>query len=1049
MIKNFKILSLIAVFVLGLATFGYAQETVGSIEVTVTDQNGARVPGATVEVVSSSFRRSITTNDEGFARALQLQPGIYTVNVAAASFEPFSRNNIQVVLGLTSPVNVKLGIVGATAVVNVTTEELPIDPTSSRIQTNLTEQELDRLPKGVNFTSALKAVPSVRPEPSAAGFSIDGATGVENSFVIDGQEVSNFRTGGLNTNNNLPFQIVKEIQVKNSGFEAEFGGATGGVINLVTKGGGNDFRGQVGADFNTEKLNSNNRNILGPNPNELRYITPTTPEGVDFFPFASLGGPIVKNRVWFFGSASPQYYNSTRNFRFPDGTVGQFRRTDQSDYYFARIDAAITDNLRIYSTYTYNPYKINGLLPGFTTLDAASTLSGSSAVDPAALAELGGRQPASNFNINGSFVATSNLVFSGRFSRGYLNEKLSNYGIPAVTRFQCVTGGFNCAAGFNNVTTNDRTVRDISIRKNYEGDVSYILSNFGGRHQFKAGYQRFGISNDVASGYVEPGRVLFYFGRTTAANDGTIFGNRAGEVGYARLIEIGAFGQAGSKNEAIYIQDSWQPFRRLTLNLGVRTERENVPSFTPGFQGINFSFSDKIAPRLGVAYDVLGNGRFKIFANFGQFFDRFKYELPRGSFGGNVFNDYRAPLLASMPNIFNYTKDYVLANQLVFTNFRTPSNDPSDFRVEPDLKPVRQTEYTVGTQIDLGAKTILGARYTHKQIDQTIEDIGFHDANGDESYFIGNPGRGVCAQAACGRYNVGAPAAKAIRDYDALEVIVDKRFASNFIINANYTYSRLFGNYSGLASTDEYSVNGTARDSPSVNRFFDTPFDQFTVGGASNAGRLATDRPHVFKFFGSYAFNNTEDSFVRLPGSNELELSAFFTAQSGTPVSTRVDLIDDAYIFLNGRGDLGRTPTFSQTDLSLAYRYKFGRDNRYSMQFNVDALNAFNQATVTTLFESFSQGNFEPNDFRPFLSVGQYITDRQDFDRAFFDGRITADAIRTLNNTAVATRNADGTIAKRADGTTIFDSITGDQRFGAGQFFQGRRTIRFGFRFNF
>src|SRR5690606_10572065 len=123
--------------------------------------------------------------------------------------------------------------------------------------------------------------------------------------------------------------------------------------------------------------------------------------------------------------------------------------------------------------------------------------------------------------------------------------------------------------------------------------------------------------------------------------------------------------------------------------------------------------------RLGFAWDVFSNGKVKVFGNYGQFFDRFKYELPRGSFGGNIFDDYRAPLLASMPDIFAYTKEYVLANALVYTNFRVPSNDPTDFRVDPDLKPVRQTEYTFGTQFDLGSDTILSARYTHKRLNTT------------------------------------------------------------------------------------------------------------------------------------------------------------------------------------------------------------------------------------------------------------------------------------------------------------------------------------------
>jgi hypothetical protein len=1024
------------------------QETTGNVEGTITDPSGAIVAGATVELVSQSFRRTVTTNEEGFFRALQLQPGIYTVNATASNFQPFSRENIQVLLGQTTPVNIQLGIGSVGAEVTVTgADQLAIDPTSSRIQTNLTEQELEQLPRGTNFTSALKAVPSVRPEPAAAGFSIDGATGVENSFIIDGQEVSNFRTGGLNSNNNLPFQLVRELQVKNSGFEAEFGGATGGVINVVTKSGGNDFRGEIGAEFDTSKLRSNQRQLLRADESALSYIFPRRDEGVDFFPSASLSGPIIKDRMWFFGSATPQYYSFTRNYRFADGTERSYARNEQHDYYFARVDASITNNFRVYSTYTYNPVKVNGLLPLFNTLASLDdTLRAGGSVNyPSEEAQrnLGGRNAATNFNINGNFVATSNLVFSARFSRGYLNEGFDfatnsgSYGIPAVTRFQCVTAGFQCSAGFNNVPTNDRILRDVSIRKNFDADVSYILDNFGGRHQFKAGYQRFNISNDVASGYVEPGRVLFYFGQTTTSDDGVSFGARPGEVGYARLVLIGEFGKASSKNEGIYVQDSWQPFNNLTINLGFRTEREDVPSFTEGFEGLQFDFADKIAPRFGVAWDVLSNGKFKIFANYGQFFDRFKYELPRGSFGGNIFDDYRAPLLASMPDIFSYTKPYVLQNALSYINFRVPSNDPSDFRVDPDLKPVRQTEYTVGTQIDLGANTILGARFTHKQLDTTIEDIGYHDENDDESYFIGNPGRGICALAACGRYSVGSDAAKPERKYDALEVILDKRFSSNFTINANYTLSRLFGNYSGLASTDEYSVNQTSRDSPNVNRFFDTPFDGFNIGGGRNNGRLGTDRPHVFKFFGAYTFNN-ENSFIRLPSNQELELSTFFTAQSGTPITTRVDLIDNAYIPLFGRGDQGRTERFTQADAALAYRYRFGRDNRFGVQFNVDVLNLFNEANVVTRFETISQHIFDVNDFEPF---GVTIANRQDFDRAFFDGRITADRIMTLVNTCVDTD--PGTAGNQCD------SVEPDARYGQGQFFQGPRSIRFGFKFTF
>src|SRR5690606_20726052 len=129
--------------------------------------------------------------------------------------------------------------------------------------------------------------------------------GVENSFIIDGQEVTNFRTGGLNQSNDLPFQLVRELQVKNSGFEAEFGGATGGVINVVTKSGGNAFHGDFGIALHPRNWGATARPILRADETQLEYIFPTKDQGVDFFPSASLSGPVVRDRLWFFASASP------------------------------------------------------------------------------------------------------------------------------------------------------------------------------------------------------------------------------------------------------------------------------------------------------------------------------------------------------------------------------------------------------------------------------------------------------------------------------------------------------------------------------------------------------------------------------------------------------------------------------------------------------------------------------------------------------------------------------------------------------------------------
>jgi len=139
-----------------------------------------------------------------------------------------------------------------------------IDLTGNKIQTNITQRTAELLPKGVNFTSLLNTAPAVRAEPLSGGFQIDGASGSENTFIIDGQEVTNFRTGVLNLNNNIPFQFVQEVQVKSSGFEAEFGGATGGVINVVTGGGSNEWHGEGGLEFRPSELQGTPRPLLRP-----------------------------------------------------------------------------------------------------------------------------------------------------------------------------------------------------------------------------------------------------------------------------------------------------------------------------------------------------------------------------------------------------------------------------------------------------------------------------------------------------------------------------------------------------------------------------------------------------------------------------------------------------------------------------------------------------------------------------------------------------------------------------------------------------------------
>ena len=220
------------VLMLGLNVL--AQRTTGDIEGTITDANGAVVPGASVTVVGKDvgFKRTVTTDSDGIYRVNQVPPGNYAVEVAAT--QGFAAQTSMVMIGLnnTTRQDFKMAA-GVGATVDVTAGENIIDATETKAQTNFNARQIEALPKGTGYTSLLKLSVAVRPEPLGGQLTINGATGPENSFMVDGQETQNFKNGLLNTNNDIPFSAVQEVQVKSSGFEAEFGGATGGVISAV------------------------------------------------------------------------------------------------------------------------------------------------------------------------------------------------------------------------------------------------------------------------------------------------------------------------------------------------------------------------------------------------------------------------------------------------------------------------------------------------------------------------------------------------------------------------------------------------------------------------------------------------------------------------------------------------------------------------------------------------------------------------------------------------------------------------------------------------
>ena len=1110
------------------SALAFGQETTGNIEGTIKDPTGAVVPNATVTVRSlaaadgttvpgsSGFSRTVTADGEGFFRIMQVPSGNYVVTTGAISgFGEARYENVTVVVGKSTQINVELKAGGASAVVDVSSSgDAPIDVTDNEVSTSLNARKLALVPKGADFTSALKAVPGTRPDAIAGGFSIDGATNSENVFIIDGQEVTNYKDAGINNNNKIPFQLIQELNVKSSGFDAEFGGATGGVINVVTKGGNNEFHGEAGISFVPWKLAGENRPTLlrFPSGTGADFVQPTEyfqqpkQRRLDTFPTASLSGPIIKDRLWFFGSYSPTVIDQTVDVTFytnaPAATrtisnaegagrnnsgFDSYRRKTTYNYMFGRLDAEVTDKLRLTGTYLWNPVVRKGSfsflnefgLGGVTTVGTAvfgftdpavnfggniGTLQGSEL-----RSRQGGRDNSNNVTAQAIYTPIEKLITSFRFSRGFLNERGDNYFVPTGHTFSCAEGNTPgttispdaCTRGFVSPST-QRNEKDVSIRTTYEGDAT-VLFNFGGDHVLKGGYQHMKIFNDLLAGYQET--IFLCYGDYRINNMCQTLAGQAlqnsqatpdpNAIGAGVLQRVGQIGVGSNLNQAIYLQDKWQPFRRLSISLGIRFEKEDIPSFNAFPASFSFGWTDKIAPRIGAAYDVFGDGNTKIFGSYGKFFDRLKFHLAQGSFGGNF---YRLDYFDILPNsgpFTNFTTAAIVGDftdpiggdcpsagfigsglSRCQTDLRIASNDPTADPVEagaidPNTKPYQQREFTFGFEHGFWNNYVFRARYTNKKLVNAIEDAGVANEQGSEVYITGNPGQGLHREFLEASGYEG-PYAVPRRKYQAVELVLEKRLSDNYFFNLNYTYSRLRGNYAGLTNTEELattgsSLNGLGRAAPGVARNFDLPFIGYTASGGFDDGPLPTDKPHVVNIYGAYILNWWSSR------TNSTEFSAFQTIQSGSPQTTYIQFGGATTIF-TGRNDLGRTEMFTQTDLGVTHRYRFGRDNRFTLAADVNIINLLDEKNVITLQNIITNGQIPltgANAIAPqFLTSGGANYDKAALINAYNRGELLDEINTYLAGTPTALNRT------RSD-------------YGLANRFQGPRTIRFGFRFIF
>jgi hypothetical protein len=1036
------LLTLLCVGALLWAWPAQAQEQTGSIQGVVRDASGGVLPGVTVEARSPQVVGVSTsvTDDRGAYRFPALPPGTYSVTATLQGFTP-AKSDAVLALGQLLTVNLTLAVGGVTETVQVTGESPLIDVKQSASFTTVNEATIERIPKGRDFASVVSTAAGAQQEARQGGIQVDGSSGSENRFIIDGMDTTNLQGGTQGKTMLLDF--IQEVQVKSSGYNAEFGGSTGGVVSAITKSGSNSIRGSVGlynqgdwgygdrrgyhrfypyayngnaSSFTPEGTNCNSSNLmgsLGAVPGSV--ATATKPAGAStgcvgsadllapddpwtyLSPVADFGGPIMKDKLWYYAGWSYTRNSYSREATFlndPQQVKRNFDWWAYANYLNYNVTAQLSNNLRFRFSGSNQKNKNRGTAPGlqpdndplgfpynsnFPWIAAGTSMKGYTTTS---LPLVNGQLDQETFDRtyvknggdswNDTYSGSVDWVVSPAFfinaTAGYFYYDNTT---PPEVRFNDIRYIYNqtpCGlldvpsslcqtTGWSNTQLSSAGTEKNIFNRVFANVNATFFKSLAGQHTFKTGlrYERFG--NDVRSGLTYPQVTIFW---------NQDYGGTRGKYGYYELVQNGTVGNVHSNNYSIWFQDTWSLNSKLTVSAGVRAENEIVPSFKGADvpfcedapndpncqQDIRFGMGDKIAPRLGFAYDLKGDGKWKAYGSYSWYYDITKLELPRGSFGGDHWVTYDWTL-----DTYDFTKITCGEGNtgcpgtfITSTDWRHSSNQPdpifADYfdrpgmtGIDPNLKPVRTGDFQVGLDHELNPTMSLGFRYIHKWVTRTIEDTGIYapdlesDPSGQtlvEDYLIANPGEGfaVAMEPRFPALVEGKPQ----RDYDAFEVHLRKRFSHNWAADATYTYSRIYGNYPGLASSDEWG-----RNSPNVNRLWDNTVMSYDINQNLVYGVLNSDRPHQFKASGSYDWNFG------------LSAGAFFIMQSGLPNSTVFRASGGGYpVFAYGRNDMGRLPTYSNVDLVLTQTFKIGRNQRILLQMNVD--NLLDQKNVTNYY---------------------------------------------------------------------------------------------------
>ena len=782
-------LSIIATLLV-LTTSVFAQSAqVGTISGSVKDQTGAALPGVTVEVRSDDrgFTRSDVTDTQGRFSFAALPLGRYTVVASLSGFQTVTSTGNKVEMERTTELPLTMALAAESAEIIVTGEAPIVDPTNPTVQTRVEREQFEKAPMGRSYLDLMETAPGVTTSPGEDNPNVHGALSSANQYLFDNVDTTDPTTGTFGSN--LNFEAIQEVSIQTSGVSAEYGRATGAVVNVITKSGTNDFEGSAKYLATNDEWNADNKTT---NQVTGASLARTKFDQVNGIWSATLGGPIIRDRAWFFGAYEVDEQTSPR--RQTVAVPEDFQMVTEGKYPNARLTAQLTPTQTFWVKYAEDP--LTGLVVDYWNGTTQPVFAGE--LEALTQQDQGGENWAASYTaVIGSsysleaFVghATSHIdVFP------FASSSLDN-GAPHQSD---ATGLF-----FNGATFVGYVDRP---RDQFQAALNNYRDILGGSHNFKVGVDVQRFESGAQFGF--PGNRYFYdvdFDPVTRE--------------YEPLIRYDFDEPVPSTSEgeilALYARDKFKVGERLFLELGARYEAQEGSSDV----GDTTVETSTIAPRLSGSYDIFANGKTVVPFTYGRFYQYILQDLSDN--------------FAQIPQQGNYSVYEWDGNEYVFAG--RVDAEANDFRPNVDLDPSYLDEFTFGVQQQLGNTMAVGVRGIYRSWGDLIDDVVGFNADGSIYRDIVN-------------YD------DAEREYRGIELSLEKRFASRWSGLANYTYGETTGNHfvDLFSSLGDYlDAECRTTSDTTIGNNGSIPCAEVNDGSNKN-GNPTFDRTHVVHLLGTY-----------------------------------------------------------------------------------------------------------------------------------------------------------------------------------------------------